>query len=325
MTNIFDIIANGNIISAENRYFEYLFLQLKSHSLLPTADISERLAFQHCIDALQFPDGIIPRIKNEFGSGFERIFQINSRRALLIRNIYSDVSSLVHERTGVYFSVLGCILDHMIDNGSDVERKMAVEYLNRKYCSHYLEDFGERKTDSVIDELFEYIGMGLRKIKKQNIKAYEDIVDMIYKAIESELFVSGEDSQSSSLTDKSVLFVVVSLKIMTADLCIENDELFEHIAYAIQIIDDICDVYEDRDAGHDNPILTQLNAQYYKINAQYYKTVIDDSLTSLSEHMEAIELLGNTALANLMHFEISEWCMSCKYIRDKVWENGGTG
>lgn len=308
------VIAVGNMITSENDYFEYLFLQLKSHSLLPTEENAEWLSFQHCVDALQFPDGIIHRIKNEIGSGFERVFQVNSRRALMIRNIYSDVSSLLHERTGVYFSVLGCILDHMIDNGSNIERKMAVEYLNRNYCSHYLENFGTRKTDSVIDELFEYIGIGLQKIKEQNVNTYENIVDMIYKAAESELFVSGEDSRSSSVTDKSILFVIVSLKIMTADLCIEKNELFEHIAYAIQIIDDICDVYEDRNAGHDNPILTQLKEQDYRI-------VINANLISLSSHIDAIYLLGNAALANLMHFEISEWCMNCKYIRDKVWNN----
>lgn len=303
------------MITAEKEYFEYLFLQLKSHSLLPTAENAERVAFQHCIDVLKFPNGIIHRIKEEFGLGFERVFQINSRKALLIRNKYSNVSSLVHERTGVYFSVLGCILDHMIDNGSNIERKRAVEYLNMKYCSYYFENFGSRKTDSVIDELFEYIGIGLRKIKEQNAKAYVDIVDMIYKAIESELFVSGEESRSSSVTDKSILFVIIALKIMTADLCIENDELFEHIAYAIQIIDDICDVYEDRNAGHDNPILTQLKEQDYRI-------VIDSNLTGLSSHINAIDLFGNTALTNLIHFEISEWCMSCKYIREKVWKNG---
>ena len=303
------------MITAEKEYFEYLFLQLKSHSPLPTAENAERMTFRHCIDVLKFPNGIIQRIKNEFGLGFEYVFQVNSRKALLIRNKYSDVSSLVHERAGVYFSVLGCILDHMIDNGSNAERKKAVEYLNRKNCSHYFENFGARKTDSVIDELFEYIGSGLQKIKKQNAGAYADIVDIIYKAIGSELFISGEDSQSSSVTDKSILFVIAALKIMTADLCIENDELFEHIAYAIEIIDDICDVYEDKNAGHDNPILTPLKDQDYRI-------VIDTNLTRLSSHINAIDLFGNTALTNLMHFEISEWCMSCKYIRERVWKNG---
>lgn len=303
------------MLISEKEYFEYLFFQLKSHSLLPTAENTERVTFQHCFDALKFPIGITQRIKDEFGLGFEHVFQINSRKALLIRDNYSNGSSHVLERTGVYFSVLGCILDHMIDNGSNIERKRAVEYLNMKYCSHFFKDFGSRKTDSVIDELFEYIGIGLRKIKEQNVKAYVDIVDMIYEAIESELFVSGEESRSSSVTDKSILFVIIALKIMTADLLIDNDELFEHIAYSIQIIDDVCDVYEDRNAGHYNPILTQLKDQDYRI-------VIDSSLTALSLHINAIELFGNTALTNLIHYELSEWCMSCQYIREKVWKNG---
>ena len=309
------IIVDGNMIISENDYFEYLFIQLENHSLLPMAEKAESVIFQHCVDILKFPKGIIQRIKKEVGLGFENVFQINSRKALLIRNNYSNNSSLVNERTGVYFAVLGCVLDYMLDDGNYKERKRAIECLTQNFCSYYFEGFGIKKSDSVIDELFEYIGIGLQKINEQNHIVYIEIVEMIYSVIESELFVSGEKSQSTSAMDKSILFEIIILKMMTADLYIESDELFRHIGCAIQIIDDVCDVFEDLNLKNMNPILIRLTSENYK-------EVIDNSLVDLSSHIKAIELTGSSALTHFVRHEISEWCMSCKYIREKVWKNG---
>ena len=149
----------------EKEYYDYLFEILKDYSLLPKNEVAERVVFQHSFDVLKFPDGLISKIRSEFGVGFENVFFTNARKALLVRNNYTEEPSLILERTAVYFAVLGCILDFMIDNGTEKQRKKAFHCLSLENCKWYFTDFSLRKTNSVVDELFEYIGNGLRYIK----------------------------------------------------------------------------------------------------------------------------------------------------------------
>lgn len=300
----------------EKEYYDYLFEILKDYSLLPKNEVAERVVFQHSFDVLKFPDGLISKIRSEFGVGFENVFFTNARKALLVRNNYTEEPSLILERTAVYFAVLGCILDFMIDNGTAKQRKKAFHCLSLENCKWYFTDFSLRKTNSVVDELFEYIGNGLRYIKTFDKNKYDEILELIRKAADSEIYVSGEMSESRSVTDKSILFVIISLKIITADLQIEENALFEHIAYAIQLIDDVCDVFEDKVAGHSNPILLLLTGS----NNDY--SIISNAANEILGHMNAIKENGSASLYDFVMYEIREWCMSCTYIREKVWNNG---
>lgn len=307
--------ADGNMKISEKAYYEYLYKCLKSHELLPKTELEQSMTFRHCFDMLGISHDIIQKAYKEFGAYLEYVFFTNARKAVLVRDNYTDTASPVLERTAVYFSALGCLIDHMIDNGTEQQKKIAFSSLQLGNFSYYFENFSEKKTDSVLDELFEYVGQGLHFIKEINYPAYSEIIDLIHKAAASELFVSGEKSSSCSLTDKSVIFVIIDLKIMTADLNISDIKLFEHFALAIQLIDDICDVFEDVEEGHSNPV-----ALLFESSDDVY-TAVDKVVGELIMHINAINKEGSIALSNFVLYEIRGWSMSCSYIRKMVWKN----
>lgn len=306
----------GNVMVSEIEYFRYLYAALEKNSLLPEEDFQWRIMLQQSLEYLKINTNYIKRLREETGDGFENVFLVNARKAMLLRGIYTDAHSLILERTSVYFAVLGCVLDYMIDNGSEEQGSRAAEYLNGENCRHYFCDFAGMLSDSVIDELFYEIGKGLKYIAEIDKGKYNRIISMIKKAAESELFVSGEKSGSVSATDKAIVFAMIPLEITAADLPVEREELFFSVGRVMQIIDDLCDVFDDIKRGQANPYAALLN------EGQDYKAVISSAADDISKELCVISDCGSEEFYEFIRKEITEWSMGSSYIRERIWKNG---
>ncbi len=344
-------------------YYDILYKRLKEHdlTLIEEEDVRYRSKFQYFYELLELDNNIIIRIKRELGINTEKYFLMNSMKFYLACEEFKVLKNKDNIKAAIYFTVLGCVLDKMIDEGNDKIKNMALEKLSWNYCKDYFIEFKDEKEDSVIDYLFQYLGKVLKMMKKENFLLYKNIVYFIERAIDSEVYVtlrlkndnfilskykmnnidSSENIENLLITDKSILFVVTAF-----ELALFNDKnLDKHlkviyrIANIFRLIDDLCDISEDYCRKQKNSIFELNDIEFdilsdnlvkkktspsHKIDNQYDRYNLIESYfdSPIDKFIDEINLLKSelgSTFFNFVNYEIRDWTMSCKYIRERYY------
>ena len=307
----------------KNDYFEILFHILAENNLIPQNDdlLLWRTDFQRYFEKAGFDEKIIHEIKSEFGLSMENVFLINSKKSFLLNRYYKSKGGLESIQASVCFTVLGCLLDHLIDMGDSYQKEIAMQKVNWKYCSEYFYRGICQKENSVIDKLFETVGRSVFSYRDIFPKAYNSVIELLEKTAESELFVMSDVCESfnpENVSNKSVLFSVISTQICVPDCIEESKDVAYSIGKAFAMIDDMCDFYEDMELHQKNMcqiLLSEGNMNEYQ--AVEYMT------GQIAENLNLIKRKTDEVIYNFFLSETREWVMSRSELRERVWKTYG--
>ncbi len=307
----------------QNDYFEMLFEMLSQNNLVPESNdlIVWRIDFQKYFEKAGFDKSIIREIKAEFGIGMENVILINCKKSFLIHRCYNSISKIESIKASVCFTVLGCLLDALIDMENNLNKEIAVRKVNWQYCSEYFYKGIDQKENSVIDKLFEMVGKIVFSYRYIFPKAYKSIVELLKKTSESELFVISDNTNVLSIdnvTNKSILFSVISTQICIPDFIEESAEVAYNIGSIFTMIDDMCDLYEDAEVKQKNMLQILLSK-----NNITERQAVQYMIDQIIENLNLLRQKANEELYQFILSETKEWIMSRNELRERVWKNNG--
>lgn len=308
------VAVDGKSFTKE-QYFDELYNALEKTKIMldKTNYIKSRVNLETYLKKYYFDERIIRKIKNDYNIRFNNVFLINSKKFYLISKLYLEKTNKYFIETAIYFIVLGCLLDALIDNGLEYQKREAKNKIDINYCNDYLINFNKAKENNAIDLLFEKVGEGLKQIKEIDESYYIEIIELIKRAIESELYVVSKcslDNEKCMIQNKSILFSVISLKIALIGNKYDDD-IFFSIGELFALIDDLCDYFEDK-------ISLQKNIIISKIENEKYDFVINSTVNRLEELLEEIKNKTNKEIYNFFIFELFDWILGCPEINERI-------
>lgn len=220
-------------------------------------------------------------------------------------------------QTSVYFTVLGCLLDWLIDCGEPIQKQEAEFKLKWEYCGNYFCNGIRAKDNSVIDLLYEKISEGMYQISRYNYKRFEYIIKIVKSAINSELAVQAVSKELflvDTILNKSILFVQIAVEILLAEKEVLTDmdrKGIKDLGYAFALMDDLCDFYEDMETG-------QMNLLMKQGSNNNMEKVIKSTVYELNEKLQEMKVWFNRALYEFVLQEIREWSMSNIELRKRI-------
>ena len=305
----------------KKKYFDLLYHCLNDNKLLPIEDKNQwRIDFQQYFEASEIDTTIISEMKVQYGIGFENVFLVNCKKCILICNNFGVRKNKLLIQTSVYFTVLGCLLDWLIDHGNAKQRQEAENKLSWDYCGDYFCKEVGAKDNSAIDFIYEKISVGMCEISHYNHERFEYIIDMMKLAIDSELAVCIENEKmiyNDIILNKSVLFVQIAAEIVLAEkesITSNDRKIIADIGYAFALIDDLCDLYEDMESGQMN-----LFRVYDIGNSNDIGIIIKSAVHELIKKLHIMEKQLDNRLYEFVFQEIREWSMSSVELRKRIW------
>ena len=298
-------------------YFDRLFESLEELRLIPPVDSSWRLELESDLRRSEIPAGLIEKLREEYGIAFLNVILINCRKNFLLCRQFSVSADRTLFNAALSFTLLGCVLDFMLDSPDEAMQYTARKKLSEGYCSHYFIDFGKAQENTAADRLFETISQGLYEIWLADEEKYRRIVNMIRIAAESEVNVLKDDCTDESIVCKSLEFTRISAEILLAkyDLTDAGRVLIDSIGYSFALIDDLCDSFEDDLIGQANLV--------NKSGIADETAVVGQMCEKLRYHIAVIKERATEELYDFIFCELSEWPLSCADIRSRIWEKYG--
>jgi len=305
-------------------YFNLLFHELKHAGLLNVeGDVKWRRDFQKYYDFLAFEPQLLAQISKEYGSRFLNVLLINSKKYVLLCRQFGSRKHKRLLRTAVYFTLLGCILDDMLDRGSSIKKAEAAKKLGWEYGKDYFTGFAPAKSGSAIDLIFGQLAEGFRMIQRMDGERYAYIISLIQRAVEAELFAEGAcaakgvicKENKEAVMDKSVLFAVIPAEITLAGyqgLSADDRKLFTCIGHIFALVDDVCDYYEDLESGQKNIIVDQ-------VRRSSEKEAVKQAVSSIAAQLEYLKEKADSSFYQFIWEEVKEWALSNAELREKIW------
>lgn len=305
-------------------YYSQLFLKLKQHGFLYDKQINIywRKDFQYYFNLFDWDLNFINYLQKNYEFNAYNILLINSKKCFFLSSFFDVKFNANKIKYGIYFILLGCYVDFVLDNGSTKQKLLVKEKLSWNYCSNYFEKGKIVKSECPIDILFQFVGCGLQEIKNYNIERYDYVINLIKKSIISELDVINENITFSDelVKNKSILFVAIAM-IISFYNCLDFDKL-KNCAFSIgnifSIIDDLCDVQEDKNQKQKNIVLDRINN-----DSKQYLYVINYFIKELEKEFYYLQSFTNNTIYMLILAEVQEWTLSNKNLKERIWcENG---
>lgn len=302
------------------KYYELLYFTLKKHGLLfnRKVNLSWRKDFQLYYECLKWDQELIENMQAEFGFDGKNVLLVNSKKIIMISDFYNSDVDVEILKSSVLFTLLGCLMDYLLDKGTVEQKEVARWKLSWEYCSSYFESGITARTNSVIDTFYQHIGESFQIIKRDHCLVYKEMIFLLKLSIDAELKVVNDQNIVSSdvIVTKSVIFVVLSIMIS-----VYSSNLYEkarRIAYWIgesfAIIDDLCDIYEDIEYKQKNMVYEMM-----KVNYNQLSQMIDGLVTQIEEKLQNIAIYTNEIIYNMIKAEVQEWTMTNQYLRERWW------
>lgn len=309
-------------------YFDFLFASLEKEGLLPdgSSTIKWRRDFQKHYDLLEFEPYISSLLLKEYGLGFENVILVNCKKNILLSEAFGEKPNQKSNqkllKTAVYFSLLGCVLDFLLDNGSSVQKMEAREKLGWEYCKEYLVGFACAKSKSAVDIIYEKLAIGFSELKHINPQRYACLLELVKEAIGAELYVADAkqpDTDEALVRNKSVLFVQIAAEIALAGKLelspVERDAIM-CIGKIFALMDDVCDYYEDLEKKQKNMIAA-------RISQGNWEGVLRQAIEELVANLDVLRASVNEVLFAFIKEEVRDWTMSCPELRERIWSYHG--
>ncbi len=213
----------------------------------------------------------------------------------------------------VCFILVGCLLDHLLDEGSPDEQKLAREKLEWDYCAHYFVRFGPMMNHHAVDGLYSVVAAFLQKRRVSCPGAYDQLLGHLKRAVLAETADGSSIAADRTLVrDKSVLFVVIGFELaLYGEHSRQEWDTFFLIGDIFRMIDDLCDAEQDAEAGRTNSLLSRHGLTTRQL------------LLTLSELRRALERLDELACEPFCAFirhEIRTWTLSNPYLFNRTME-----
>ncbi len=314
--------ADGKMMD-QVQYYEALYRELAAHRLVPGSNLW-RIGLDEAVDEIGIDKGLFTALKKKYRACFHETALINAKKNLLLcRNFHVEVSKRLIA-SSVYFSVLGCVLDFLLDSGVPEFVKTAKERLSWDFCKKAFAEFGISETENEIDRLFYEVSQGMKILRHQNRIHCEKILETIRRACLSELRAAGMlDSGSGKETEvynKSVLFIRAALMLALGGEKQWNGEenrAIETIGSLYAYMDDLIDVFEDEESGQWNIVSLQLKAGRPAVQ------VIEDTVGRIEKGMLTLKAWFDVEFTDLLENELREWLFSNPYLAEKFYAAGG--
>ncbi|MGN1319060.1 MAG: DUF5685 family protein [Lachnospirales bacterium] len=315
------MVVFGNNMYRENEYFKKVLNVLGDYNLLYNVknDIINQIDIQEYIDYLSFDCNILELCRKEFSFGFESIAIYNCKKYYIAAECFA-VADMIYPRTAAYFTLLGCILDFLIDEGENELRDFALNCLKWDNCKKYFIRKTMANSNSVIDIIFAELSTAFDIMKKVNFNKYCFLINKLEKAIKSQIYVSTNlenlhNKEISLITDKSVIFSEIGIIISAFP---NNDYRIYECANAIgncfMLIDDICDLYKDIANNRYNFLTTKYANNESNINSILDRIIndIENIIQNIVNQMNRIRINSNEYFYNFILYEIRHWSKSIK-------------
>lgn len=308
------------MMTEREKYFSILFQKLKKFDLLPNPkNIAQwRWDFQKYYRNSKIESHIFADIRAEFGVGFENVALVNCKKYTLLSKFFCNKTNILFLQTAVYFTLLGCIMDYLLDNGSIHQKKTAQEKLSWEYAKDYFEDFKEAKSNSIIDQLYAFVAKGFSDIYGYDLDKYYNLIGMVKNVIQAELYVVDTKTitfEYPMVMDKSILFILIASEIalIESQKIGGNSKIFYLIGEVFAWIDDACDIFEDMKNGQKNMVWYELNKN------NNMEIILEKVVQTIYHHLELIKKYTNIEIYQFFLAETQEWVFSCKELREKIW------
>lgn len=299
------------------KYFDCLVKSLEELQLIPPVDSSWRLKLESAFRKAKVEPTLLSKLKEEYRTAFLNVILVNCQKNYLLCRQFSVNVNRKLFHAALSFTLLGCVLDFMLDSGNDDLRNKAREKLSEDYCAYYFVNFGKAKNDTTEDYLFEKISQGLYEIRSNNKEKYIRIINMIKNAAESEVYVLKENCTDENIVCKSLEFTRISSEILLSeiDLTDSDRELIDSIGYSFALIDDLCDCFEDELIGQANLV--------NRMGSTDESCTVNCMCEKLGHYIDLIKTRAIPQLYNFIFNELSEWTLSCVDLRLRIWRKYG--
>ncbi len=213
----------------------------------------------------------------------------------------------------VCFVLAGCMLDHMLDEGSLPEQTLAREKLKWDYCAHYFVRFGPLTDQHAVDRLFCVVAAFLQKRRDSCPEAYNRLLAHIQRTAFSETADDRTIAADQTLTrDKSVLFVVIGFELaLFGEHSQQEWDTFFLTGDIFRIIDDLCDAEQDAQAGRTNSLFLQHELTNSRIVL---------AISELRRALERLEGLACEPFCEFIRHELRIWTLSNPYLFARTME-----
>lgn len=216
----------------------------------------------------------------------------------------------------VCFILAGCLLDHLLDEGTPDSRKSALEKLGWEYCAHYFVQFGSAKTVHTVDLLYSIIASFLKKRMGAVPAIYNDLLTHMQRAVQAEVYTleeRGSPIDMALTADKSILFVVIGFELaLYGEHLPQEWEVFFLIGDILRMIDDLCDAEQDMLEGRVNSLLPN--------DKEANDRWLCQSLDHLQQALVRLKALVREPFFAFVHYEIQSWTLSNTYLYKKTME-----
>lgn len=219
----------------------------------------------------------------------------------------------------VCFLLAGCILDHMLDEGTPLEQRTAREKLAWEYCAQSFLHFSPAKADHVVDRLYGELARFLQKHGQEAPDARDLLLTHLRRAAQAEALASqgawngGNAPDAATVANKSVLFTVVGFELaLFGKHTPEEWEVFFLIGNIFRIMDDLCDAEADSQAGRANSLLMK--------SGTGSSLWCEDALEELAHALARLEKLVCAPFFAFIRYELQSWTLSNPNLYRKVLE-----
>ena len=296
-----------------NRYFRELYVALTDIGLKPEGGSEWRIGLESSFKKLKLSDDIILALKREHFVPFFNSLLVHNMISVLLCKFLNAKFEPLNARGSVLFTLLGCVLDNMLDNGTELQKKDVLHKLSRPYRDNYFTTLTPPLSDSCSDLMFAELSIFFDRLRKADMSRYEFILDKINTSADSEICTINGICSEKNILDKSVLFTEISCEMLFCNTKLDDDDrgLFNAYSYILTLIDDLCDYYSDLDRGYSNLLNYMEGSQSDKIKK---------AVSLLNEKLEYFRNNTNTALYDVLKGIAGEWMLGCDELRGLIWQ-----
>lgn len=273
-------------------------------------------------------------------SEFQTAAAVNIRKLVLAARNFDRHWSQRAIAASVAFSLSGCILDSMLDGGTEELKRLALSLLDWECgCGSFftadsavffgrsasgIEVGNRNKTVSgaasesfnAIETLLAETGSFLQEIRASDVGAYQSLIADLQHLAQVECRASvamNVPSEFGCACDKSTKFVLTSFRIAASgQLEPEEDRQCQIIGEVMRLVDDLCDLECDLRMKHLNSIICQAGDSNSLVDH------VQDAFLLLDENLSCLKLVLKTEFFDYLLRELRLWTLGNEQIRSKV-------
>lgn len=251
-------------------------------------------------------------LRHSDAAPYRHVISMNVRKYVLAMQSFGKSWNVRALCCATIFSLLGCLLDGQLDEGTPEEKNSALRVLDwEKGCGRYLTGAAAGE-NSLAESLLTELGAFLQAIRSSSPEIYKDLLVQMQQAANAEYeSISPSQTPKDSLyaADRSALFTFLGFKLAASGrLTRQEAQLCRLVGQVFRLVDDLCDIEEDADRGQINSILCKAKNEAELLHS------IDKAFLELDRVLKLLDQGFSREFYRFLLYELRLWTLSNRYI-----------